>query len=106
MTSTGSELSQYVAGSSETMDVEAVSGILASMEQKLTSLKRKAEECLDEELECTRLCKTRLDYLKCYVSGDWVKGQLWNRHYPILCLQENRQKGLRTFGRRNVWIEC
>ena len=37
--------------------------------QKVTSLKRKAEENTEEELDSTRLCKARLDHLKSYASG-------------------------------------
>ena len=63
------ELLQCSASPADT-SVESVTGILSSMEQRLTSLKRKAEESLDEELECTQLCKMRLDHLRAYVSGE------------------------------------
>ena len=69
VTSSSSELSQCVSGSSE-ISVREVNGLLSSVEQRLVSLKRKAEECLDEEIQCTKLCKSRLDHLKSYVSGN------------------------------------
>ena len=37
--------------------------------QKVSSLKRRAEESTEDELDCTRLCKARLDHLKSYASG-------------------------------------
>lgn len=50
-----------------------VNGLLTNVEQRLISLKRKAEESLEEELSCTKLCKARLDHLKAYVSGKITK---------------------------------
>ena len=50
-------------------NVREISGLLDGIMQKVTSLKRKAEENTDEELDCTRLCKARLDHLKSYASG-------------------------------------
>eukprot|EP00118_Oscarella_pearsei_P010096 m.60521 g.60521 ORF g.60521 m.60521 type:complete len:411 (+) comp34934_c0_seq4:22-1254(+) len=44
---------------------EAVASIDGVVE-KLRNLKRKAEECFDQEEECLRLCKTRLDHLEEY----------------------------------------
>lgn len=54
---------------------------LDGVSQKLASLKRKAQEGIDEELECTRLCKTRLDHLKAYASGEMTQGMqnAWRR---------------------------
>ena len=49
--------------------VREISGFLDGVMQKVTSLKRRAEESTLEELECTRLCKARLDHLKSYASG-------------------------------------
>ena len=69
MTNSTSELSQSATRSSETSNVGTVSSLLDNVEQKLVSLKRKAEESLEEEIESTRLCKVRLDHLKEYVSG-------------------------------------
>lgn len=69
VTNSTSELSQNVSRSSEATNVSKVSGFLDNVEQKLVSLKRKAEESLEEEIESTRLCKVRLDHLKEYVSG-------------------------------------
>lgn len=69
MTNSTSELSQSVTRSPETTSVSAVNGLLDNMEHRLLSLKRKAEESLEEEMESTRLCKVRLDHLKEYVSG-------------------------------------
>lgn len=68
VTNSTSELSQSVVRPPET-SVSSVSGLLGNVENKLLSLKRKAEESLEEEVECTRLCKARLDHLKEYVSG-------------------------------------
>ncbi len=64
----GSELSQCVTGPAGA-SFEVVSGYLKTMEQRVMTLKRKANESLDEEMEYTRLCKSRLDHLKSYVSG-------------------------------------
>lgn len=64
-----SELSQNVTRSPEITTVGSVSSLLSSVEHRLLSLKRKAEQSLEEEVECTRLCKARLDHLKEYVSG-------------------------------------
>lgn len=74
VTNSTSELSQAVARSPEAGVDKclAVTGLLGNVEQRLLSLKRKAEESLEEELECTRLCKARLDHLKAYVSGMFV----------------------------------
>jgi len=69
VTSTGSELSQ---SKGSVVTASSVTGILSNMEQRITSLKRKAEESLEEEIECTKLCKKRLDHLKTYVSGENV----------------------------------
>ena len=33
-----------------------------------------AEECVDEETECVRLCKVRVDHLKAYASGEQTDG--------------------------------
>lgn len=52
------------------MSVSSVTNLLGSMETRLVSLKRKAEESLEEEMDNTRLCKARLDHLKAYVSGN------------------------------------
>ena len=49
--------------------VREIGGLLDGIMQKVTSLKRKAEENTEEELDCTRLCKARLDHLKSYASG-------------------------------------
>lgn len=71
VTNSTSELSQVVARSAETSSEKCatVNNLLGNVEQRLLSLKRKAEESLEEELECTRMCKARLDHLKAYVSG-------------------------------------
>ena len=71
VTSSTSELTQAVTRTTE-MDPEkyaTVNNLLGNVEQRLLSLKRKAEDSLEEELECTKLCKARLDHLKAYVSG-------------------------------------
>lgn len=68
MANISSELSQCSARPTEST-VESVSGILSTMEQRLTSMKRKAEDSLEEEVECTQLCRIRLNHLKSYVSG-------------------------------------
>ena len=57
--------------------VREVSGLLDGVIQKVTSLKRKAEENTEEELDSTRLCKARLDHLKSYASGEY--SQSFNR---------------------------
>ena len=69
VTNSTSELSQGVSRPPE-MSVGVTSSLLGNIEQRLVSLKRKAEESFEEELECTRLCKARLDHLKSYVSGE------------------------------------
>ena len=46
-----------------------ISGLLDGVMQKVSSLKRRATECTEDELECSRLCKARLDHLKSYASG-------------------------------------
>ena len=66
--SISSELSQCSTRAADST-LGSVRGMLKSMEQRLTSMKRKAEESLEEELECTQLCKMRLDHLRSYVSG-------------------------------------
>ena len=33
-----------------------------------------ATECVDEEAECSLLCKARLDHLKSYASGEQTEG--------------------------------
>jgi macrophage erythroblast attacher len=106
VTNSTSELSQNVTRSPETTSVSTVSGLLGNIEHKLLSLKRKAEESLEEEMESTRLCKVRLDHLKEYVSGemseslsaaiDLVKGH----HTATLSPQVSRWKVQRTHGRR------
>lgn len=70
-----------------------ITTVLDGVTQRLTSLKRKvtgksgdyhmtqviyfqAEEGLDEEIECSRLCKTRLDHLKAYASCEQSDGVL------------------------------
>lgn len=68
LTNSTSELSQGVSRPPE-VGVGVASNLLGNIEQRLISLKRKAEESLEEEVECTRLCKARLDHLKSYVSG-------------------------------------
>ncbi len=68
VTNNTSELAQGVSRPPE-MSVGVASSLLGNIEQRLLSLKRKAEESLEEELECTRLCKARIDHLKSYVSG-------------------------------------
>ena len=68
VTNSTSELSQGVSRPPE-LGVGVASSLLGNIEQRLISLKRKAEESLEEEVECTRLCKARLDHLKSYVSG-------------------------------------
>ena len=52
--------------------VQEICGFLDGVVQRVSSLKRKAEESTEEELDCTRLCKARLDHLKSYASGMWV----------------------------------
>lgn len=49
--------------------VQEICGVLDGVGQKISSLKRKAEESTEEEIDCTRLCKARLDHLKSYASG-------------------------------------
>lgn len=70
------EISQVATTSAELtqskpsgVTVGSVNGVLSHMEQKITSLKRKAEESLEEEIEYAQLCKKRIDHLKLYVSG-------------------------------------
>ena len=43
--------------------------------------KLKAAECLDEEMESTKLCKARLDHLKSYASGEQMEVQknIWRK---------------------------
>ena len=65
----GGELSACVSSSSGA-SFQEVSGQLDGVAQRLSTLKRKAEECVEEELECTRLCKVRLDHIKSYASGE------------------------------------
>ena len=48
-----------------------VAGLLGSVSQKLGFLKRRSEGSIEEELECTRLCKARLEHLKKYVSSQY-----------------------------------
>lgn len=47
----------------------------------LTFQPPQAAECLDEELESTRLCRVRLDHLKSYASGEQAEVQknVWRR---------------------------
>ena len=53
--------------------VQEINRLLDGVVQKVSSLKRRAEESTEEELDCTRLCKARLDHLKSYASGTlWV----------------------------------
>ncbi len=44
--------------------------LLLGVSGKLVSLKRKAEEAVKEEVECVQACKTRLEHLKAYASGE------------------------------------
>lgn len=48
---------------------------------KLTSLKRKADECIDDEKVCVRCLRTRLDHLKSFASGQLSKEatQAWKK---------------------------
>eukprot|EP00731_Ephydatia_muelleri_P020393 Em0013g120a len=79
ITNASNELTTCVSKPSAT--VEDVSGILDGISKKLTNMKRKAAECLDEELESTRLCRVRLDHLKSYASGEQAEVQknVWRR---------------------------
>ena len=49
--------------------VQEVDELLEGMSQRLSSLKRKADECVKEEIDCVQSCKARLDHLKAYASG-------------------------------------
>lgn len=69
------EITQVTNGTAELShrlpetSVSSVGGLLSNVEHRLVTLKRKAEQSFVEELECTRLCKARMDHLKAYVSG-------------------------------------
>ena len=64
---TTSDLSTILSRPSATG--QEVDEMLQGMSHKLSSLKRKAEECVKEEIDCVQSCKTRLDHLKAYASG-------------------------------------
>lgn len=51
---------------------QEVDSLLLRVSGKLVSLKRKAEETVREELECVQACKTRLEHIKTYASGQYV----------------------------------
>lgn len=103
VTNSTSELTQALSKTSET-DAEklaAVGNLLGNVEQRLLSLKRKAEESLEEELECTRLCKNRLDHLKAYVSGKCLLVNGSNHHR--LVLSPIYIAGEQTDGAKRTW---
>ncbi|XP_064383762.1 E3 ubiquitin-protein transferase MAEA-like [Halichondria panicea] len=56
--------------SQPTVTGQEVDALLLGVSGKLVSLKRKAEEAVKEEVECVQACKTRLEHLKAYASGD------------------------------------
>lgn len=72
VTSTSDELTSCVARPDP--PASEVAGLLGSVSQKLGFLKRRSEGSIEEELECTRLCKARLEHLKKYVSTDQTEG--------------------------------
>ncbi|CAI8047840.1 E3 ubiquitin-protein transferase MAEA [Geodia barretti] len=62
-----------VLGEAE-LSVEDMVGMLDSVHSKVSALKRKATECLDDEAKCSQLCRARLDHLKSYPSGEQTDG--------------------------------
>ena len=89
--STSADLTQ---SKSSGVTMSSVSGILSHMEQKITSLKRKAEESLEEEIEYAQLCKKRIDHLKSYISGQILTcmfpkfGNLVHCWYYLVCHEQ------------------
>lgn len=67
ITHSTTDLSSLISRPSATP--QEVDKLLEGVSEKLSSLKRKAEECLNDEIDCIQSCKVRLDHLKVYASG-------------------------------------